>query len=594
MKSNMRVLCGLLCIGIGTLLSSSCTLVQKDSGVSKNIEHTDDTFNALFGSRVFIFNDSMNMKEIQKKVNEVSDRQKHAEFSEDRYALLFEPGNYKLRINVDYYTHVAGLGLLPGDVTINGAVQSLTHTGPAGNGMNVTLMFWRSAENMKVITRGDNVWAVSQAAPFRRMHIEGSMKYDLDGWGSGGYVANCLITGEAYANSQQQWFMRNNSIQRWRGGNWNMTFVGVSGAPTERWGERPYSVVEKTPRVREKPFLTIQDDGSYGVFVPSVRQESIGVSWQSGTESGSLIPIDSFYVAQPERDNAETINSALKQGKHLLLTPGIYSLESALNVERANTVILGLGMPTLIPQKGSAALMVDDVPGVVVAGIVADAGLQESDVLFKFGSEGDSLRHSENPTSISDLFCRVGGAVAGKAKRCLEIHSNDVIADHLWLWRADHGAGAEWAVNTSDNGLVVTGDHVTVYGLFNEHFQKYQTLWKGEYGAVYFYQSEIPYDPPIQNQWMSPIGEGYASYKVDDDVKNHFAIGLGIYSFFYNSIVLKNSVEAPKGDSIKVDHLVNFSARSGGIQYHLNGESESTLGKPVGAQFYKWNEKTKE
>ena len=80
---------------------------------------------------------------------------------------------------------------------------------------------------------------------------------------------------------------------------------------------------------------------------------------------------------------------------------------------------------------------------------------------------------------------------------------NDTIIDHTWIWRADHGTGVGWDSNLSDNGLVVNGDHVTTYGLFVEHHQQFQVLWNGNYGRTYFYQSEIPYDPPDQASYTS-------------------------------------------------------------------------------------------
>ena len=81
----------------------------------------------------------------------------------------------------------------------------------------------------------------------------------------------------------------------------------------------------------------------------------------------------------------------------------------------------------------------------------------------------------------------------------ITINSNHVVADQIWLWRADHGAGAAWTTNPTKNGLVVNGNDVTIYGLFNEHHEQYQTLWNGNGGRVYFYQSEMPYDVPDQS-----------------------------------------------------------------------------------------------
>lgn len=88
------------------------------------------------------------------------------------------------------------------------------------------------------------------------------------------------------------------------------------------------------------------------------------------------------------------------------------------------------------------------------------------------------------------MYFRVGGAnYKGKVKNCVTINSNDVIGDNFWVWRADHGDNVGWNMNTAPNGIVINGDNVTMYGLFVEHFQEYQTIWNGNGGKLYFYQS---------------------------------------------------------------------------------------------------------
>ena len=130
----------------------------------------------------------------------------------------------------------------------------------------------------------------------------------------------------------------------------------------------------------------------------------------------------------------------------------------------------------------------------------------------------------------------------------LEINSNDTIVDHTWIWRADHGSGVGWNLNTSANGLVVNGSQVTIYGLFVEHHQQFQVIWNGNGGRTYFYQSEIPYDPPNQASFSSAPGtNGWASYKVADGVTSHEAWGLGVYSVFtHPAVVLSRAIEIPK------------------------------------------------
>ena len=160
----------------------------------------------------------------------------------------------------------------------------------------------------------------------------------------------------------------------------------------------------------------------------------------------------------------------------------------------------------------------------------------------------------------------------GTAANCVTIDSNDVLVDNTWLWRADHGAGASWTVNRSNNGLIVNGANVTIYGLFVEHFQQYQTLWNGNGGAVYFYQSEMPYDPPDQGSWQEAAGvNGYASYKVADGVTTHQAQGLGVYSVFDNDVEAANAIETPSGAGIAMHHMVTVSLAAGAIDNIING-----------------------
>jgi len=548
---------------------------------NQNVTHQTMTQETIFGKNVMIFDDSMNMEDIQNAIDTLHELQAHNQFGPERYALLFKPGEYELDITVDYYVQAAGLGKIPGDVVINGSVQSITTI----RNNNVTTMFWRSAENFLVKPPPENpvvYWAVSQAAPYRRMQIQGNVRFDKGGWASGGVLANSIIEGQAGTPTGQQWFTRNSEIGGWAGGNWNLTFVGVEGAPTELWLERPYTVVEKTPLIREKPFLTLDHSGGYALFIPELSHETSGVSWKNGVEDGELISVSTFYIAFPDKDDAKTINAALQSGKHILFTPGIYPLDDTLRVTHPNTILFGLGMPTLIPQNGKVALSTADVDGIKIVGLVADAGPKNSPTLIEIGAPGSNRLHAENPTSLHDVYCRVGGPAVGQADTCVTINSHDVIVDHFWLWRADHGAGADWDINKSRNGLIVNGDDVIVYGLFIEHFQEYQTLWNAERGRTYFYQSETPYDPPSQDAWSNDEIRGWASYKVADHVKEHQALGLGIYSFLGikettdPGVRLENAIETPNTPGIVFTHIVTFAGGFGGINHTINGLGIST------------------
>ena len=151
---------------------------------------------------------------------------------------------------------------------------------------------------------------------------------------------------------------------------------------------------------------------------------------------------------------------------------------------------------------------------------------------MQVGPAGSSASHAANPTSLHDVFFRIGGAGVGRATTSLVINSHNVIGDHTWIWRADHGSGVGWNTNTADTGLVVNGNNITFYGLFVEHYQKYQVIWNGNGGRTYFFQNEMPYDPPNQAAWMNGSTRGYAAYKVANTVTSHEAWGLGSYCFF--------------------------------------------------------------
>ena len=57
----------------------------------------------------------------------------------------------------------------------------------------------------------------------------------------------------------------------------------------------------------------------------------------------------------------------------------------------------------------------------------------------------------------------------GKAGAGVAVNRGNVIGDHMWIWRADHGSGVGWISNAADTGLTVNGPDVTMYGLFVEH-----------------------------------------------------------------------------------------------------------------------------
>jgi hypothetical protein len=508
---------------------------------------------------VLVFDPSMSSATIQSRLDAVFSQQETNQFGANRYELLFKPGNYNVNANIGFYTSIAGLGRSPDDVNINGGVN----VDAGWFGGNATQNFWRSAENMSVTpTGGTDRWAVAQAAPFRRMHIKGNLSLapSSNGWASGGYIADSKVDGEASSVSQQQWISRDSEFGSWAGSVWNMVFSGVTGAPAQHFPNPSYTVLDNSPVTREKPYLYVDQAGNYNVLVPNSRQNSRGTTWAGGPTAGTSIPLSQFFVAKPT-DSAATINAALGQGLNLLFTPGVYHVNQTLNVTRANTVVLGLGYATLVPDNGVTPMKVADVDGVKLAGLLFDAGTTNSPSLLEVGPSGSSASHAANPTTVQDVFFRIGGAGPGSATNSLIVNSSNAIIDHIWAWRADHGAGVGWTTNKADTGLIVNGANVMAYGLFVEHYQKYNVIWNGQGGRTVFFQNELPYDPPNQAAYMNGTTKGYAAYKVADGVTTHEAWGVGSYCYFNvdPTIVAARGFEVPNTPGVKFHDLLTVS-----------------------------------
>ena len=543
-----------------------------------------DSSTLNFGPNVLIFDPSMSSTSIQTQVDATFTTQQSNQFGQQRYALFFKPGAYSANVQVGFYTTVHGLGSTPDAVTITGGVN-VTATWWQGN---ATQNFWRGIENLAIIPTvwsNSAMFATSQATWLRRCHYKGYLQlFDFTAsgvnWSSGGFIADTIVDNDVISGSQQQYLTRNTQWSNWYGAVWNMVFVGDTNPPSGTWPSPPFTVVANTPVVREKPYLTIDSSNNYSVVVPALKQNSQGPSWNATTTLGAApttIPISQFYVAQAANDTAQTLNIALQRGRHLLLTPGVYSLSQPIVVRNPNTVVLGLGLATLTPTQGTPALIVADVDGVTIAGLLFDAGSSNSPNLLQIGDANVStVDHSANPTALFDISCRVGGAApTAETNSCVVINCKNVLIDNAWLWRADHGVDPTgWTVNPAVNGLIVNSDNVTAYGLFVEHFEGFQTLWNGNGGSVYFYQSECPYDVPSQSQWTQNGENGYPSYKVSSNVTSHSGQGIGVYSNFTNAVQVDNAVETPTGTGITMNHLVTVwlnGSTASSINHIING-----------------------
>jgi hypothetical protein len=562
-----------------------------------------------FGPNVYIFTPSTPQSQIQATVDSIASQQVSNQFGTQRYALLFEPGTYgsktdPLIFQVGYYTEVAGLGASPGDVVINGAVQSSNQCFSINN-CTALDNFWRSLSNLTINYTAPNVnpvpcadttefWAVSQASPMRRVDINGNLfLFDYcsgPGFSSGGYIADSKFTNGVVVNgTQQQFFVRNSNIDLWTNDVWNQVFTGDIGAPAQDFGSGGQTTtVATSPVTQEAPFLQVDGSGKYSVFVPAVQNNSAGPSWTSGSTAGSALAIEKFFIASPST-SVQTINQELAQGKDLILTPGVYDVSQPILVNRPNTIVLGLGFATLVPQSGTPAMVVANVPGVKLSGMIFDAGPVNSPVLLQVGqTPGNQGSSASDPTLLQDVFFRIGGATPGQASTSLLVNSSHVILDDIWAWRADHGNGVGWTDNVGNTGVLVNGSDVTAYGLFAEHYEQSDVIWNGKDGTDFFFQNEMPYDPPSQAAWMeNATTDGYPAFQITQSAAGFSGYGMGSYSFFNQGVQIfsTSAFEVDNTPGVQLHDLLTIFLDavhgSGGIDHVVNDVGgSSTIANP--------------
>lgn len=495
-------------------------------------------------------------------------------------------------IELGFYSHIGGLGKVPADVKL-GSIFTRPHL---SGGANATCTFWRSVENVAVMR--DFAWTVSQSTSARRMLVESTSKYISDVgntnfWGSGGFIADTqYISFRPNWGGQQQWYTRNTIFPPGSGamgGSYNMVWQGCINPPQADNSNAP---IPTTPIMREKPFLFIDSDGEYKIFVPAWQKDRVGISWSSTDMGKGWIQdlLTDWYVAK-EGDTDVEINNALKAGKNIFFTPGHYSLDNPIQVNRKDAILLGAGIAsvTLEPTAKNTwgCIYADDRDGIIIAGLLMDS-LNSTTYQVRVGGEGAHADHSANPILLTDITCRIGGVQSKNIQvhTSMQINSNNVVGDHFWLWRADHGSqrggDARWLRDRCKNGLIVTGDDVSLYALFAEHYQEYEVLWLGERGRTCFLQNEPPYDAPNQASWSSQGGrvDGYAAFKVANTVKEHHSIGMGSYAVFTGTdgnVNKKNGFEIPNSPNVKLEKMcITRFAGPGNIQNVVNGIGGST------------------
>eukprot|EP00523_Entomoneis_sp_CCMP467_P007443 CAMPEP_0168740240 /NCGR_PEP_ID=MMETSP0724-20121128/11878_1 /TAXON_ID=265536 /ORGANISM="Amphiprora sp., Strain CCMP467" /LENGTH=691 /DNA_ID=CAMNT_0008787671 /DNA_START=104 /DNA_END=2179 /DNA_ORIENTATION=+ len=570
-------------------------IVSPDDDLS-SLKAFEDPMETVTENQVTFMNLTTNTEIPPKEQDKLRDplqvyRPEATHFSEQRTAILFKKGHYqKFDLQIGYYVQAMGLGKSADDVVFENSDYGVYC--PAYNTDQITKYydsddtsgdpvlasygssldtFWRSAENFTNNTNNGLIWAVSQAAPLRRVQAQ-KLSLSQGGFSSGGHLANAIVKQNLIFGTQQQFCCRNVELPEstpTAGANWNTVFVSCDHVPAT--SEKV--VVHQAALTVEKPFLAIDEsDGkSFNLHVPRPRLNSAGADLTGASDD--IRSFSNVYVAKAkvadfgaiDYDVARKINKAFTQGKDVVLSPGIYHLTQTIVIPSSNRVLLGIGMATLVaPTDGTPCVQVaPKTQGVRVAGITMEASHLNTDrtgtaTFLEWGQEGvTDAGVSSNPGVLNDVFCRVGGSSLDRdisTDVMIRIHCGNVLGDNLWLWRADHMAlrtGIPGVPDEQPNfppldyhqtmlgevpvktGLQVYGDNVVMHGLAVEHTIEDQVQWYGKNGQVYFYQCELPYD--VTQDFG---GQGYLGFHVDQKVENMVLAGAGVYSNFRDYDVL--------------------------------------------------------
>ncbi|KAH8073936.1 hypothetical protein JL721_2488 [Aureococcus anophagefferens] len=330
-------------------------------------------------------------------------------FSDERRAFLFKPGAYEMDVAVGYYVSVHGLGASPGDVVVAGPrgiyVDAMDKRAGGAGSLDT---FWRSMENLERV--GDLRWAVSQAAPLRRVRVGGDLVlHDGGAYASGGFLANAAVGGRVDFGSQQQWASRNVAVGRGAtGGAWSLVYVGCEGVGAS-----------SAPGVEPRA---------------SMKRGAAGYAFD---EPSRDVPFERVFVADASKHGAEA-SSALDAAStpSSRLAPGDAPGSSLLEWDGDGGVLSDVF--ARVGGPGSRAARADTMVRVAGAGVVLDnIWLWRAD---HAGAAGKAARPGEVYHLVADGECysETGLVVDGDDVVAYGLAVEHTLGDQL-VWRGERG-----------------------------------------------------------------------------------------------------------------------------------------------------------
>ena len=287
-------------------------------------------------------------------------------------------------------------------------------------------------------TGGTMQWAVSQAVPFRRMHVRGDIVlHQNGGWASGGWMSDTLIDGNVGAGPQQQWISRNSEWGSWTGANWNMVFVGVPASAGRRVAHAALHQDRRDAhRAREAVSRGRCDRATGACAFRRCAPTAPGITWHGGATPGTIDPAQPASTSRtPARTPPRPSTRSWRRARICCSRPASTTSPNRSASPAPNTVVMGLGFATLRPINGTAAMTTADADGIDIAGLLFDAGATISPVLLEVGPTGSHASHATNPICLHDVFFRVGGAGVGRTRSISNQQQRHHRRSHLDLAR---------------------------------------------------------------------------------------------------------------------------------------------------------------
>ena len=160
----------------------------------------------------------------------------------------------------------------------------------------------------------------------------------------------------------------------------------------------------------------------------------------------------------------------IQEKQCLVFTSGKYTYNTSILINKDNIIVLGVGWPVFSAGSNDAPMFLVSANNCTLASLMIDAGTGDPPALVHFDDKGVG-------GFLFDITCRILLPDHGtnSCQAMIRIDHNDVYAENIWLWRADHQSGSrnmtaqQWDSTQNPTGLIVNGDGVRIFGLAVEH-----------------------------------------------------------------------------------------------------------------------------